>query len=586
VGLKMGKENNSTDRAQLRRLAEKALQEGSDENYDLSEKSPEDMASLIHQLRVHQIELQMQNEELQRIQEELEITKSRYSHLYDFAPTGYITVNEKGAIAEANLTMAAMLGIDRLALIGKMLSNFILKDDQDIFYKNRQRLMETEAPQTCELRLVKKGGHHFFARLECMIIKTKNDEFGEIRAAVIDTSESKKADNERDNLRNQLSQSQKIESIGTLAGGIAHEFNNILTIIIGNNELVMDELPEWSDARNNTEAIRVACLRAKEVVKQLLLFSRQTDQKKMPIQIGLVVKESMKLIRSSTPANIDINQNIADDVAPILGNATQINQLLINLCSNSTDAMINTGGAITIDLNNETIDEKFSNFHASLSQGRYVKLVVGDSGHGMDKGTLDRIFEPYFTTKEFGKGTGIGLAVVHGIVERYNGMISAESSPGKGTVFTILLPVYEGHIEQASESEIVLPTGNERILLVDDEQPIFKLGKHRLESLGYKVQGTVDPSEALAIFQADPDAFDLVITDMAMPHMTGDQLVTSILKIRSDMPTILCTGYSEKISEVEARKIGIRSYAMKPLDRKDFAVLVRKVLDEAKCEGQ
>ena len=577
----MENEKNATDSAKLRRLAEKALEETAD-NEDFSEKTPEDIASLVHELRVHQIELEMQNEELRRIQGELEKTRDKYSHLYDFAPTGYFTLSEKGIIEEANLTISSMLGIDRSALIGKPFTHFVLKDDQDIYYKKKQRLMETEAPQICELRFAKTDGEPFYARLECMILNNKGADLREIRAAVSDITESKRAEKDRDNLQAKLIQSQKMESIGTLAGGIAHEFNNILSIIIGNNELVMEDLPEWSPARENTEEIRVAGLRARDVVKQLLLFSRQSDQKKTSIQIGTVVKESLKLIRSSTSANIEIKANIADDVVPAFGNATQINQLLINLCGNATDALISTGGEINIDLNNETINEESSNAHASLSPGRYVKLMISDTGHGMDKQTLDRIFEPYFTTKAIGKGTGIGLAVVHGIVEKNNGIISVESASGKGTVFTILFPAYEGHIEQAPEAKIVLPTGRERILFVDDELSLFKLGKQRLEGLGYTVQGSTDSSEALAIFRNAPDTFDLIITDMAMPHMTGDQLATQILKIRPDIPILLCTGYSQKISEEKALKAGICSFAMKPMNNVDFAVTVRKVLDEAK----
>ena len=246
--------------------------------------------------------------------------------------------------------------------------------------------------------------------------------------------------------------------------------------------------------------------------------------------------------------------------------------------------MINTGGAITICLNNEIIDEKVANSHASLSPGRYVKLMVSDTGHGIDKHTLDRIFEPYFTTKAIGKGTGIGLAVVHGIVEKHSGIIWAESSPGKGVLFTVLLPAYEGYVEVEREEKIVLPEGHERILFVDDEPSLLKLGKYRLESLGYEVQGSTDSSEALAMFKKDPDSFDLIITDMAMPNITGDQLSVEILKIRPNMPILLCTGYSEKISEEKAYEIGICSFIMKPLDKKDFAVRVRKILDEKNME--
>ena len=571
----MKKKKNTTEGENLRRLAENALENSLEADDDLLKPTPKDPASLIHELRVHQIELKIQNEELRRIQEELEKARDRYSNLYDFAPTGYMTVTEKGIIKEANLTIATMLGEARGLLIGKFFSHFVLPEDQDILYKHWQHLLEKKAPQVCELRLVKKDGHSIFVRLDCAVTKSNEDDLDEVRAAVSDISGQKQ-------MESSLQQAQKLESIGTLAGGVAHEFNNILSIIIGNNELVMDDLPEWSPLRENTEEIRMAGLRAKDIVKQLLLFSRQADAQKTPIYIGSVVKEAMKLIRPTTPANIDIYQNIGDDVAPIIGNATQIHQILINLCGNAADAMINTGGAITIDLKNGTIDEEFMKPNASLCSNRYVKLTVQDTGHGMDKNTLMRIFDPYFTTKKIGKGTGIGLAVVHGIVENHNGLISCESAPGKGTVFTILIPAYEGRVEKGSEPKIVLPIGNERILFVDDEPSLIKLGKQRLEGLGYTVQGSTDPSEALAMFEAAPNAYDLVITDMAMPHMTGDQLTTKILQIRPDMPIIVCTGYSEKLSETEAREIGIRSFVMKPLDKNDFAMMVRKVLDEAK----
>ena len=289
VGLKMENEKTAADRAKLRRFAEKAVEETADDDV-LSKKSPKEIESLIHELRVHQIELEMQNEELRRIHEELEKTRNRYSHLYDFSPVGYLSISENGIIEEANLTVASILKVDRCFLIGKTLTQFVLKDDQDIYYKHKQRLFETEAPQVCELRFVKKDGHEFFVRLECMLINSNAKDLREIRIAVSDITESKRIENERDNLQDKLFQSQKLESIGTLAGGIAHEFNNILSIIIGNNELVMEDLPEWSHTKENTEEIRVASLRARDVVKQLLLFGRKNDQNKMPIKIGFSCK--------------------------------------------------------------------------------------------------------------------------------------------------------------------------------------------------------------------------------------------------------------------------------------------------------
>jgi len=578
----MANQDDGNERALLRRRAEKALAETAGVIDDLSGKSSVDLAASIHELRVHQIELKMQNEELRRIQEELETMRDRYAHLYDFSPVGYLSVSEEGIITEANLTIASMFHVNRGDLIEKHLFKYIHSEDQDIYFQHRRHLLETEDPQVCELRFVKPNGEQFYARLDCMIIENKLENSREIRAAVSDITESKQAKKERDSLQEKLQQAQKMESIGTLAGGIAHEFNNILAIIMGNNELVMEELPQRSLAKESTEEIQIACSRARDVVKQLLLFSRQTDQQYTYIQTAAVVRDSLKLIRSSTPVNIEINLNITDDIAPVWGNATQINQLLINLCGNATDAMFNTGGAITIDLSNVTIDEEESKSHASLYPGHYVKILIRDTGHGMDRWTLNRIFEPYFTPKELGKGTGIGLAVVHGIVEKSKGTIFAESSPDKGTVFTILFPAYEGDVLPDVKAMTAMPTGDERILYVDDEPLVVKLGQRRLESLGYTVQGFTDSSEAWVKFTNDPSGFDLVITDMAMPQMTGEQLAAEILNIRPDMPVVLCTGYSDRITEEQALEMGIYSYIMKPMTKSELAVLIRKILDETK----
>ncbi len=394
-----------------------------------------------------------------------------------------------------------------------------------------------------------------------------------------DINEYLKAVAEKEKAQAQLVQSQKMESIGTLAGGIAHEFNNILSIIMGNNELAMDELPGWSQARTSLDEIRIACLRARDVVRQLLTFSRKDDAKKTALDMGAVVKESLRLIRSSIPANIDIHQNISQTPVMILGNITQINQVLINLCSNAADAMVQTGGRIGIDLDTLALIEDAKSPYAGMAPGPYIKLVVSDTGFGMDKDTLSRVFEPYFTTKGIGKGTGIGLAVVHGIVERHQGLIRVESELGKGTVFTLLFPAFQGRIEQAKEEQNNLPKGRERILFVDDEPVLMKLGKQRLEMLGYTVQGATDPLTALEIFKADPGAFDLLITDMAMPGMTGDQLAVEMFRIRPKLPAMLCTGYSETLSEQKAYDIGFSSFIMKPVDRTELALAVRKILD-------
>ncbi len=384
---------------------------------------------------------------------------------------------------------------------------------------------------------------------------------------------------EHKRMETRLQQAQKMEAIGTLAGGIAHDFNNILGIIIGNTELAIDDVPERNPARLSLEEIRTASFRAKDVVRQLLSFARKTKLEKKPTNIIPIVKESLKLLRSSIPTSVEIRQNIEKNVDTILADPTQINQILINLCTNADHAM-EDGGVIVVTLKNVELDEDTVAQYPDLNPGRYVNLIVSDTGQGMKPELKDRIFDPYFTTKEVGKGSGMGLSVVHGIIKSHGGTISVDSELGKGTTFSVLFPVIEKQADSEIETDEELPTGSERILFVDDEESMVYVGRYRLERLGYEVEAQTSPVQALKLFQAKPDQFDLVITDMAMPRMTGDMLVKKILKIRPDMPTILCTGFSEKIDEERSKELGISAYIEKPLDRSDLAKLVRKVLDE------
>ena len=395
---------------------------------------------------------------------------------------------------------------------------------------------------------------------------------------------------DRKTLEVQLLQSQKLESIGTLAGGIAHEFNNILSIIIGNNELVMDDLPESSLARESSEEIRLAGLRARDIVKHLLTFSRQEDSTKKPIDTGRVVLESLKLIRATIPANIDIISDISPDCHAVYADATQINQVLINLCNNAVDSLPISGGVIEIELSNAEIERNSSLSDAALLPGNYVQLVVRDNGEGIDRSILDRIFEPYFTTKDVGKGSGIGLAVVHGIVKDHGGSIVCESHTGRGTIFTLLIPAYDGAAEKETVDTEITPGRKEKILFVDDEPALAKLGRLHLQSMGYDASAVTDPSEALELISREPHRFDLVISDMAMPHMPGDQLAHKILAINPDMHIIICTGYSSRIPELKDSALGIKALLIKPLGRSELAHTVRRVLDgkivEAKKDSE
>ena len=565
----------------LRQQAEELLRRAPEPACD----TPSDIIELIHELRIHQAELSVQNEELKRAQEELSNLQREYEDLFEFAPCGYLTLNAAGIITRANLTAVSLLDTHRRQVLRAGLSQFIEADCGDAYLAARQAAATTGEKQSIDMPLKRKNAPPVWVSAA---IKADLDGSGvatQWRVELMDITVQRKAETEKSRLREQLQQAQKMETIGTLAGGIAHEFNNILSIIIGNNELVKDDLPEWSHTREYTEEIRKAGLRARDVVRQLLTFSRQDAARREPIDMDSVVKDSLSLIRSSFPRNIDIEATIGEDVGTIVGNATQINQLLINLCANAVDALPSEKGVISIDVCNETIGDN-ATLRPRQPPGRYVRLTVRDNGSGMDAETRDRIFEPYFTTKDIGKGTGIGLSVVHGIVERHHGTISVDSAPGEGSAFTMLFPARGSAVAKTPKAEEPLPTGSERILFVDDEAAILKLSTRRLENLGYTVDGHTDPQAALKRFKAHPEAYDLIITDMAMPKMTGANLIAEVLKIRPDVPTMICTGYSEKISKEKAAKIGIRSFAMKPLDRTNFAETVRKVLDEARKETQ
>ena len=401
---------------------------------------------------------------------------------------------------------------------------------------------------------------------------------GQFATVFTDITDRKLAEEERERLEEQLRQSHKMEAIGTLAGGIAHDFNNMLGIILGNTQLAIDDVPEWNSARLNLEEIEIASLRAKDVVRQLLSFARKTDQRRKPVKINPIVTDVLKLIRSSIPTSIVIRSNIPKESQIIFADPTQINQVMLNLCTNADQAMEEDGGILEISLDSMTLDESTAQSY-KLSPGRYVKLTVNDTGHGIDPKFKDRIFDPYFTTRDFGKGSGMGLAMVHGIVINHDGAITVESEIGKGTTFNIFFPIVSREPVPEITINEDLPTGKERILFVDDEESIVKMGRQRLERLGYKVASTTSPIEALDLFRSKPDQFDLVITDLTMPKMTGDKLVKEILNIRPEMPIIICTGFSKKMDGEKAREIGASGYLEKPHEKSDLARMVRQVLD-------
>ena len=378
-----------------------------------------------------------------------------------------------------------------------------------------------------------------------------------------------------------LQQSQKLEAIGTLAGGIAHDFNNILTPIIGYTEISQLRLPESSRDWQNLQEVLNAANQARELIKQILTFSRRNETEKKPVLLQALVKDALKLLRASIPSTIEIRESVDPDCDAISANPTQMHQILMNLCTNAYYAMRDQGGILVISLAEIDITPDNYIVNLDLQTGKYLRLEVSDTGTGIEKKYLKRIFEPYFTTKPMDDGTGLGLSVVHGIVTSHSGHITVYSEPDQGSTFHVYLPVIVKHQtkDEPLLNEEVL-AGTERILLVDDDEKIGYLEKEQLESLGYRVTALKSGVEAMETFRKAPQDIDIVITDMTMPNITGAELSQELLKIKPDLPIILCTGFSELIDKDKAIALGIRAYLMKPVGRNDLARAVRKVLDK------
>ena len=382
-------------------------------------------------------------------------------------------------------------------------------------------------------------------------------------------------------MNQQLLQAQKMEAIGTLAGGVAHDFNNILSAIIGYSELAKDRIPPGNPAQKDIDIVIESSVRAANLVKQILTFGRKSKHHLQPFMPHMIVKESLKMLRSSLPTTLSLKGEIDIDCGLILADPTNIHQIVVNLCTNAFHSMENEKGILTVNLYCKDIGIEEIN-DSDIPPGPFIVLSVSDTGHGMDKKTIERVFEPYFTTKSVGKGTGLGLSVIHGIVKDYKGFIQIESFPGKGTTFYIHFPALQqvDSIWEKGEKPELPSMGTERILVVDDEDVIVNLNKTTLERLGYTVTATTNSKEALKIIRLQPGQFDLIITDQTMPGLSGIELSEEVLKFEPNMPIILCTGYSSNISEATALATGIKKYARKPISRLTMAKIVRQVLDD------
>jgi PAS domain S-box-containing protein len=688
----------------LRQMAEAKMQDLKDANGALS---VDEACNLIHELRVHQIELEMQNEELRQAQLNLAESHAQYSNFYDLAPLGYLTLNEQGIILEANLTAAEQLGTYQSDLLKKPLSAY-LPADGDKLYLHLRRVFQEKIRQTCELKVQSAPGREFYARLDSTFQK---DLWGNdvCRAALIDISELKRAEEalrhsetkyrivadntydwefwlspegqfiysspscsritgfeakeyladndlltriihpddrllfknhtrtsekkkipdelefrvigadgntrwiehicqpvydidgtylgrrgsnrditnrkkteaEKLKLENHLRHLQKMEAIATLTDGIAHDFNNILATILGHVELTFLTLTEKTDLdqiRSSLREILHSVMRAQELVRQLLTFSGHLDEEKRPIEVHLIVSGTLNRLRALLPSFIEIRPHIYPDSGIVLAHPSQIHQVVMNLCTNAFHAMRDQGGILGVTLAAVDVDVDLAKTHPSLHEGPYIRLKVTDTGHGMGPWVMERIFEPYFTTKGPGEGTGLGLTSTYNIVSGLGGVITVNSEMGKGSMFQIYLPRLDRVLPTAFVQASPAPKGKGNILFVDDDQQIAQLGEMLLGHFGYQVTAFNSSQEALAVFRAQPDRFDLVITDLTMPQLNGIELAEELRRLQPNIEIIMCTGFSEVIAAQKISNLGIREVLIKPITADNLVKTINKVM--------
>lgn len=515
-------------------------------------------------------ELQQEIAERRQVAKALRESEEKYRLLVETANEA-IFIAQDGVIKFPNPKVFDITGYSDDDLTAMPFVDLIHPADRELVAeRHRQRLNGEGPPSDYAFRITTKAGIQRWVHINAALTNWEG------RPATINLIRDI---TEQRQLEERLRQSQKIESIGTLAGGIAHEFNNILGIILGNAEMALYDVPGGSPAVGCLQEIRTASLRARDVVQGILRFARIAPAERKPVRVAAAAAESLSLLRATIPTTIDIRQTIVCDGETILADQTEIHQILMNLCTNAAHAIGEVPGVLSVTLAPVRLDRRAVARYDDLNAGDHIRLAVADTGRGIAPEVMERIFDPYFTTKEVGQGLGMGLAIVHGIVKKHAGAIRIESQLGQGTTVEVLFPLIEAPLGAGNPEPEALPRGTESILVVDDEASLVDMTTQMLEKLGYAVVGTTASTEALELFRRQPDRFDLVLTDMTMPEMAGDRLAKELLGIRPDLAIILCTGHSDRMDAERAADLGLAGYCLKPLDLETLAKEVRKVLN-------
>ncbi|HVO66677.1 MAG TPA: PAS domain S-box protein [Syntrophales bacterium] len=537
----------------------------------------EELSAAYQQLAAYDKELAKNYKELSESQHALRKSEERYRNIFENAVMGIFHTTREGRYLRANPAGAKMYGYESAEDMIQSVTDMAAKIYVDPEDRARFReIMGSEGRvENFESEHYRKDGSKIWTVLNSRAVHDNSGRTLYYETTIEDISKRKL-------LETQLRQTQKMEAIGTLAGGIAHDFNNILSAIIGYTDMALTDHKMDARLRHYFEQVLKAGERARELVKQILTFSRRSEEKLYPLRISPIVKEVLKLLRAILPATTEIRQEIQCDPDVVRADPTHIHQIMMNLCTNATHAIGARKGKLTVRLMPVEIKAEDTLIHHGLIPGAHIRLTVSDTGHGISAGIMDMIFDPFFTTKKPGEGTGMGLSVVHGIVKSYGGAITVRSEVGKGTEFDVYLPLLMETDEWQKKTAVDIEGGDECILFVDDEEALVSLGKDMLSSLGYKVTIRTSSVEALELFRNNPNSFDIVITDMTMPNMTGIELAQELLRIRPDTPVILCTGFSEAITPDRAKGLGIKDFVMKPVVKNQIASAVRKVLHEKK----